>query len=118
MAVDMFLKVDGVQGETKDTKHSKEIDIISWSWGVTNGGSAHQGGGAGTGKVNVKDVTVTKYVDSSSPQLLLACCLGSHYPKALLTVRKAGGESPVEYVKIKMEQVFVTSVTTGGTGSV
>jgi type VI secretion system secreted protein Hcp len=116
MAVDMFLKLDGVDGESKDKTHKKDIDILSWSWGMSNSGSAHVGGGAGSGKVNVQDVSVTKYIDCSSPKLMLACCSGTHYAKALLTVRKAGGESPVEYVKITMEEVMITSVTTGGSG--
>jgi type VI secretion system secreted protein Hcp len=89
---------------------------LSWSWGMANSGSAHIGGGAGASKVNVQDVSVTKYVDSSSPKLMLACCKGTHYPTALLTVRKAGGDSPLEYVTIKMDEVFITSVCTGGSG--
>src|SRR5271155_141355 len=78
MAVDMFLKLDGVNGESKDKVHGKEIDVLSWSWGLTNSGSAHVGGGAGSGKVNVQDLCVSKYVDSSSPNLMLACCQGTH----------------------------------------
>jgi type VI secretion system secreted protein Hcp len=116
MAVDMFLKLDGVNGESKDKTHPKDIDVLSWSWGMSNSGSAHAGGGAGTGKVNVQDVSLTKYIDSSSPKIMLSCCDGTHFATAVLTVRKAGGESPVEYVKIKMEEVLITSVTTGGTG--
>ena len=112
----MFLKIDGVDGESKDKKHAKAIDVLSWSWGASNNGSAHVGGGAGAGKANVQDLQITKYVDGSSPKLLLACCSGNHYAHALLTVRKAGGDSPVEYVKIKMDQVFITSVSTGGHG--
>jgi type VI secretion system secreted protein Hcp len=112
----MFLKLDGVEGESKAKGHVKEIDVLSWSWGATNMGSAHLGGGAGTGKVNVQDVHVTKYVDSSSPKLLQSCFSGKHHSDALLSVRKAGGESPLEYFKIKMQEVFVTSVATGGHG--
>ena len=63
---------------------------------MSNSGSAHVGGGAGAGKVNVQDISVTKYVDSSSPKLMLACCNGTHYANALLTVRKAGGDAPVD----------------------
>jgi type VI secretion system secreted protein Hcp len=96
---------------------AKRSNVLAWSWGVSNNGSAHQGGGAGAGKVNVRDVSVTKYVDSSSPKLLLNCCEGTHYATALLTIRKAGGTSPVEYVKLKMEEVMITSVLTGGTDS-
>ena len=115
MAVDMFLKIVGVNGEAKDKEHGNEIDVLAWNWGMANKGSAHALGGAGSGKVNVQDVQVTKYVDSASPKLMKACCSGTHYPTALLTVRKAGGTSPVEYIKIKMEAVFISSVSTGGT---
>jgi type VI secretion system secreted protein Hcp len=115
MAVDMFLKINGVEGESRDKKHGKEIDVLAWSWGVSNSGSAHEGSGAGAGKVSVQDVSITKYVDSSSPKLLLNCCQGTHYTDALLTIRKAGGDAPVEYFKIKMQQVLITSVSTGGT---
>ena len=114
MAVDMFLKLDGVDVESKDKKHTKEIDVLAWSWGMSNSGSAHVGGGDGAGKAHVQDISLTKLIDSSSPKLMLACCSGTHCPTALLTVRKAGGESPVEYLKIKMEEVFITSVSTGG----
>lgn len=115
MAVDMFLKIATVDGESRDKAHGKEIDVLAWSWGMSNSGSAHVGGGAGAGKVNVQDLSVTKYVDSSSPKLMKACADGSHFDEATLTVRKAGG-SPVEYIKVKMTEVFVTSVSTGGSG--
>jgi type VI secretion system secreted protein Hcp len=115
MAVDMFLKIATVDGESRDSKHSKEIDVLAWSWGMSNSGSAHVGGGAGAGKVNVQDISVTKYVDSASPKLMKACADGSHFDEATLTVRKAGG-TPVEYIKIKMSEVFVTSLSTGGSG--
>jgi type VI secretion system secreted protein Hcp len=115
MAVDMFMKIGALQGESKDSKHGGEIDVLSWSWGVSNAGSAHTGGGAGAGKVNVQDLSFTKWIDKSSPDLLLACCDGKHFDEATLTVRKAG-EHPLEYLKIKMNTVFITSVSTGGSG--
>jgi type VI secretion system secreted protein Hcp len=116
MAVDMFLNLDGVKGESKDKAHTQEIDILSWSWGMSNSGSAHVGGGAGSGKVSVQDLNVTKYLDSSSAPLMLSCCNGKHFDTAVLTVRKAGGEKPVEYVTIKLQEVLITSVSTGGSG--
>jgi type VI secretion system secreted protein Hcp len=115
MAVDIFLKIAGVDGESKDDKHKKEMDILAWSWGLSNSGSAHVGGGAGAGKVNVQDVSFTKWVDAATPKLVLACCNGSHYDEATLVVRKSGG-SPVEYIKLKLQEVLVTSVSTGGSG--
>jgi type VI secretion system secreted protein Hcp len=116
MAVDMFLKLSGVDGESKDKTHTKEIDILAWTWGMSNSGSAHVGGGAGSGKVSVQDLSVTKYIDSSSAQIMLSCCDGTHFDTALLTVRKAGGTDPVEYVKINLQEVLITSVATGGEG--
>lgn len=115
MAVDMFIKIDTVDGESKDKTHKKDIDVLAWSWGISNSGSAQVGGGAGAGKCNIQDVSFTKWVDSATPKLALACCAGTHYKDATLVVRKAG-DKPVEYLKIKMEEVLVTSISTGGSG--
>ena len=112
MAVGMFIKIDTVDGEAQDSKHKKEIDVLSWTWGMSNSGSAHVGSGAGAGKVNVQDLTFTKWVDSSTPKLALACCSGKHFKDAVLVVRKAG-EKPVEYLKIKLDEVLVASVFNG-----
>jgi type VI secretion system secreted protein Hcp len=115
MAMDMFIKVGTLEGESKDSTHGKEIDVLAWSWGASNSGSAHVGGGGGAGKVNVQDLSFTKYIDKSSPDLMLSCCNGKHHPEAKLTVRKAG-ENPLEYLIITMTDVLVTSVSTGGSG--
>jgi type VI secretion system secreted protein Hcp len=115
MAVDMFLKLDGIKGETVDSKHKDEILVLAWSWGMSNSGSAHLGGGAGSGKVNVQDLSLTKYIDVSTPDLMLSSCNGKHIPKAQLTVRKAG-ENALEYLIIKLEDILVASVSTGGSG--
>ena len=115
MAMDIFIKIGDLKGESRDDKHKESIDVLAWSWGMSNSGSAHTGGGAGAGKVNVQDLSFTKYIDFSSTALQLACANGKHYPDALLTVRKAG-EHPLEYLKIKMTEVLITSVSTGGSG--
>jgi type VI secretion system secreted protein Hcp len=115
MALDMFIKIGDLKGESADSKHKGEIDVLAWSWGMSNSGSAHTGGGAGAGKVNVQDLSFTKYIDKSSPDLFLAACNGKHYPTATLVVRKAG-ETPVEYLTITMTELIVTSVSTGGSG--
>src|ERR1700730_4264405 len=115
MAVDIFLKINGVDGESADDKHKKEIDVLAWSWGMSNSGSAHVGGGAGSGKVSVQDLSLTKYLDSRSAPLMLSCCNGEHFDSAVLTVRKAG-EKPLEYLTIKLQEVLITSVTTGASG--
>lgn len=115
MAVDMFLKLDDIKGESKDEKHKDEIDVLSWSWGMSQSGTTHQGTGGGAGKVSVQDISVTKYVDKASPNLIKSCCSGKHFKEGLLTVRKAGG-TPVEYIKITMKEVLIASVSTGGSG--
>jgi type VI secretion system secreted protein Hcp len=115
MAVDMFIKIDDIGGESRDKTHPGEIDVLAWSWGASNSGSAHVGGGMGAGKVNVQDLSFTKYIDSSSTALMLACMKGTHYDKANLVVRKAG-DKPLEYLKIELGELIVTSVSTGGSG--
>ena len=115
MAVDMFLKIDGIKGESVDDKHKDEIDVLSWNWGMSQSGSAHLGGGAGAGKVNVHDLSFTKHIDVSSPDLYLACCNGKHLKEAKLVVRKAG-ESPLEYLVITMTDVIISSASPGGSG--
>jgi type VI secretion system secreted protein Hcp len=115
MAVDMFLKLDDIKGESRDHAHKDAIEIMAWSWGMSHPGSSHQGGGSGTGKANVQDLSLTKFVDRSTPNLMVSLCNGKHFKEAKLTVRKAG-EHPLEYLTISMEQVLVTSVSTGGSG--
>jgi type VI secretion system secreted protein Hcp len=115
MSVDMFIKLDKIEGESKDSKHKNEIDVLSWSWGASQSGSFHVGCGGGAGKVNIQDISITKWVDAASAELFKVCSKGTHIPKALLTVRKAG-DKPLEYLKIMMEKVLVTSISTGGSG--
>jgi len=109
----MFIKIGDIKGESPDDKHKDEIDVLSWSWGMSQSGSTHYGSGGGSGKVNVQDISLTKWVDKASPVLMKMCCNGKHYPEALLTVRKAG-ENALEYIKIKMEDVLISSIQTGG----
>ncbi len=113
MAMDMFLKIAGIVGESRDTKHGGEIDLLTWGWGISNSGSAQTGSGAGSGKCNVQDFSFSMYVSKASPDLALFCCNGKHIAEAILTVRKAGG-SPLEYLIIKFLDLIVTSYQTGG----
>ena len=115
MAVDMFIKIGDLKGESKDSKHGGEIDILAWSWGLSNSGNAQTGGGGGAGKANVHDISFTKWVDKSSPNLVQYCASGKHFPKADLVVRKAG-DTPLEYLKLSFTDVLITSISTGGSG--
>ena len=115
MAVDIIIKIEGVDGESVIQDHEDEIDVLAWSWGMSQSGSMHVGGGGGSGKVSIQDVSLTKYVDKSSPSLMRACCNGEHLTEATLTIRKSGKDA-LDYLKIKMSPVLVTSVSTGGSG--
>ena len=115
MAVDMFLKLDGIKGESKDAKHKDEIHIESFSWGMSQTG-AHGAGGGEAGKVSVHDISVTKFVEKSSPGLMLHCASGKHIKEGLITVRKAG-DKPVEYLKIKLTDILISGVQLAGHGS-
>lgn len=116
MAVDMYLEVDGIQGESADRTRRDTIDVLSWNWGLTQHGTTQIGapGGGGSGKVDVSDITLTKWVDKATPDLIKACTSGKHIKKATLYVRKAGGDAPIEYFKIQMETIIVSSYSTGG----
>ena len=116
MAVDMFLKIEPIKGESVDTKHKDQVDILAFSWGMSQSGTTHQGTGAGAGKVNVQDLSFTHYVDKASADLMMACARGDHIDKATLVVRKAGGKEALEYITVEMENVIVTSIHTGGSG--
>jgi type VI secretion system secreted protein Hcp len=111
--VDYFLKIEGVESESTDSKHKGEIDVESFSWGETQSGTAGHGGGGGAGKVQPQDFHFVKKLDKSSSRLFIACATGEHFKTAVLTARKAGGEQQ-EYFKITMEEVLVSSYQLGG----
>ncbi len=113
MAVDYFLKIDGIDGESTDSKHKNSIDVQSWSWGETQVGAHASGGGGGAGKVSMQDFHFVMQVNKASPKLFLACATGEHIKKAELLCRKAGKEQQ-EYLKITMSDLLVSSYQTGG----
>jgi type VI secretion system secreted protein Hcp len=116
MAVDSFLKLDGIKGESIDDKHKDEIDIESFSWGLANSGAATQGsatGGAGAGKVAFQDFHFTMKVNRASPPVFLHCATGEHIREAALTMRKAG-DRQLEFLKITLTDCVVSSYQQGG----
>ena len=113
MAIDMFLKVEGVTGESKDSNHTGWTDITSFSWGASQPGNMSVGGGGGAGKVNFNDLHVNALIDKSTTAILKHCASGKHLTKVELSVCKAGGQQ-VEYSRITLEDVLVTSVQSTG----
>ncbi len=114
-SIDMFLNVENVPGESRDSAHAGQCDVLAWSWGMSNSGRVSPGG-PGTGRASVQDLSVTKYVDKASTLLMLGCAKGTHYPKATLYLRKAGAQASQNFLVIIMEDVLVTSMSTGGSG--
>lgn len=115
MAVDMFLKIEGVKGESQDAKHPDEIQIESFSFGVSNIGSVGQGGGLGSGKANFQDFSFHKRADLASPMLMQKCAQGEHIKTAVLTARKAG-KNPQDYYKITFSDILISGFDNTGSG--
>jgi type VI secretion system secreted protein Hcp len=111
MSFDMFLKIDGIDGETTDKLHPNEIQISAFSWGVANAGSSSSGSGGGTGKAVLQDFSFSAATSKASPNLMLACATGFHINQALLTCRRSGN---FEFLKIKLSDVLVSSYAIGG----
>ena len=115
-AVDYFLKIDGIEGESTDAKHKSEIDVESWSWGETNAGDSANRGGMGAGKVVMQDFHFVMRMNKATPKLFLACATGEHIKSAVLVCRKAGKEQQ-EYLKVTMSDLIVSSYQTGGSNA-
>lgn len=96
MAYDIFLKIDGIDGESMDDKHKNEIEVLSWRWNIHQESTMHAGSGLGSGKVSVTNLDFDHYIDRASPNLFKYCASGKHIPQAILVMRKAGG-NPLEY---------------------
>ena len=115
MASDIFAKLGDIKGESLDSKHKDEVEVLSWSWGVNRTGSIAHGGGGGEGKASFNDFNFTHHIDKASPVLLKACATGEHIKEATITVRKAG-KGQQEFLIIKMNDIIITSVALSGAG--
>jgi type VI secretion system secreted protein Hcp len=115
MASDIFAKLGDIKGESLDSKHKDEIEVLSYSWGVTNSGSMGFGSGGGEGKATFHDLSFVHKIDKASPVLLKYCANGMHLKEATIVHRKAGKEQH-EYLVVKLNDVIITGVTHGGSG--
>ncbi|WP_043114400.1 Hcp family type VI secretion system effector [Pseudacidovorax intermedius] len=115
MASDIFLKIDGITGESQDSKHLGEIDITSWSWAVHQEGRMMGGSGGGAPKATAHDMELIHNIDRASPGLMTACFAGRRFAQAVLTLRKAGG-LPLDFMKITLSDVLITKVSPCGGG--
>ena len=114
MASDIFAKLGDIKGESPDDKHKDEIEVLSFSWGVTSLNDP-VGPGSAAGKPAFQNLSITHSIDKASPLLLKACATGMHLKEATITHRKAG-KGQQEYLIIKMNDVLITGVQHGGGG--
>lgn len=114
MAIDYFLKIEGIPGESLDSKHKGEIEVEAWSWGETHAAPpGAPGGGGGAGKVQMQDFNFTTRTSKASPNLMLACASGKHFKGAVLTARKAG-KPQAEFLTFSLSDILVSAYQTGG----
>ena len=109
MALSIFGRIGTIRGESSDARHADEIDVLSWSWGVSQAGSTGHGGGRGAGRATFHDLTFTHRVDRASPLLLKACATGEHLRDAVISVRR-DGPNPQDHLVVTMTDVLVTDV--------
>ena len=112
MASDIFAKLGDIKGESADAKHKDEIEVLSFSWGLTNSGSTTAGGGGGAGKATFQDISIIHKIDKASPLLMQACATGAHLKEATITHRKAGKDQQ-DYLIVKLNDIIITGVTDG-----
>ena len=113
MSVEIFLKIDGVPGESNAKGHEKEIELHSFSMGASNPSGVSSGSGSGAGKVDLSSLSIQKSVDLSSAKLFQQCCSGKHFDDATIVCREAGGDAPVDYWTIKLKQVYIDNISWG-----
>lgn len=116
MAMDIFAKLGDIKGESTDDKHKDEVEVLSYSWGVTNPVHIGPGGGGGAGRATFQDLSIVHRIDKASPKLLEACATGAHLKEATITFRKAG-KGQQEFLIVKMNDVIITGVVQSAPGS-
>jgi type VI secretion system secreted protein Hcp len=117
MAVDFYLKLDGIQGEATDANHPNEISVLSFSWGGSQVSSVSSSGGSGAGKVSLSDLHIVKNYDKASSALFKALVSGQHIKTGTLTAVKAGGGGK-PFVQLDLDELFVTSLQVSGSSEI
>ena len=115
MASDIFLKIDGIKGEATDVNHQNEIEVVSWSWGVSEVFISSGAGGIVGGKPKVDHFVIGKQLDKASPKLLSACLKATHINEVVLTQRRAGA-GKANFLTITLKDVLISSLNDIDTG--
>jgi type VI secretion system secreted protein Hcp len=115
MPLDIFAKLGDIKGESTDAKHKDEVEVLSYSWGVTNPAHIGTGSGGDAGRATFQDLSIVHKIDKASPNLLKACATGEHLKEATITFRKAG-KGQQDFLIIKMNDVIITGVAQSAAG--
>jgi type VI secretion system secreted protein Hcp len=117
MAIDMYLKIDGIDGESSDDAHQQWIEVVQYDHGVSQpvSGASATGGRTG-GKADFQDMTIVKRLDNATPDLNIYCAKGTHIPEIILELCLASGDKHT-FMKYTLKNCIVTSVAPGGAQS-
>ena len=119
MSFDTFVQIDGIEGESTDSKHSGWIEATNYNTGVSQKVSttASSAGGATAERADIKSFTFTKQIDSSSPKLFQACAAGTHFDKITIALHRAGGDDKVKFLEYELSNCIICDVSTNGGGT-
>lgn len=110
MAVDYYLKLDGIEGESVDPIYKNQIQLLNWGWGASQVSSVEANGGSGAGKVNLGEFSISTYFDKATPKFFKNICEGKHFKSATLSAIKAGAQQRKPYLKVDLGELFVTGI--------
>jgi type VI secretion system secreted protein Hcp len=115
MAVDYYLKLDGIEGESVNAKFKNQIQLLSWNWGASQLSSVEATGGSGAGKVNLSDFCASTWFDKATPKFFKNICAGTHFKTGTLSAVKAGAKDSKPYLTVEMGELFVTGLSVNAT---
>jgi type VI secretion system secreted protein Hcp len=118
MAVDFYLKLDTIEGESVRTGFDKQVNLLSFSWGGTQVTAVAGTGGSGAGRATLADLTITKYLDKATPKLFKALVAGTHIANGTLSAVKAGSDVTKPFLTLTMKEMFITSQQTSAASEV
>lgn len=116
MAIDVYLQIDGIKGESADDKHRDWIECSSVHWGISQpkSATASTGGGHTAERADLQDIMFTKLADISTPILLQTCAVGKTIPRAKFEFMRADGNGDrVKYFEIDLENVLIGMISPG-----
>jgi type VI secretion system secreted protein Hcp len=113
MAADFYLQIDGIKGESADSKHVGWIECasVNWSLNQPKSATASTGGGHTAERAELTEISISKLVDLASPILAQACACGKTIPKAKLEMQRADGNGePIKYFEVELENVLIAHI--------